>query len=141
MRCGTRRNPSRWRGISARRLGAAHQIVHLCIHAGGQHLFSMGLKPLCDVAEAITAYGDRLNWDEVVQAARAWGCARHVYLVLQLVAALLRDPPTGRVCWTGSTAAAWCVDRFLTYAITQYSGVTAQSQAPRGSAGGTRLAL
>jgi hypothetical protein len=102
-------------GISARRLGAAHQIVHLCIHAGGQHLFSMGLKPLCDVAEAITAYGDRLNWDEVVQAARAWGCARHVYLVLQLVAALLRVPPPDGVLdrlYSGSS-----VDRFLTYAI------------------------
>lgn len=78
--------------VAARTLCAEHQLIYLCIHAVNIHLFSMGLKPLCDVGELLTQQADQLDWQAVVQTSRAWGCARHVSLMLRLVGNIFELP-------------------------------------------------
>lgn len=77
-------------GYSGRMLADTHLLLHLCIHMTCTHVFEMGLKPLCDVRELITCRPP--DWADVQATAQAWGCERHVGLVLALVSRLFDLP-------------------------------------------------
>lgn len=74
--------------VEARTLCPEHNLIYMCIHAVNIHLFSMGLKPLCDVAELLSQYSAQLDWEAVISASQRWGCARHVCLMLSLVSGI-----------------------------------------------------
>jgi hypothetical protein len=63
-------------------------IVHLCGHAGHQHGFECGARPLCDIAATIR-HSRNLDWSAVVSRSRAWGWARANALILQLTKELV----------------------------------------------------
>lgn len=75
-------------GVTTHMLAPEHQLIHLCVHAVGVHLFEMGLLHLCDVYETLIEYGDRLDLDMVAQHSTTWGCSRQVQLMLGLVTTL-----------------------------------------------------
>ncbi len=55
-------------------------LFHLCLHLEGHGYTELIL--LTDVAEAIKAYGDDLNWDELLALAQQYGVEATVYYVL-----------------------------------------------------------
>lgn len=59
-----------------------HLLIYLALHAVSNHLFDIGLRALTDVSEVIQACS--LDWQQIVQISRAWGCSRQVYIVLRL---------------------------------------------------------
>jgi hypothetical protein len=63
-------------------------VVHLCGHAGPQHGFEGGARPLCDIAATIRR-SKNLDWSAVVSRSRAWGWARGNALILQLTKELV----------------------------------------------------
>jgi hypothetical protein len=76
-------------GASGLTLAPEDMLLHLCVHASGQHLFlSVGLRALFDVAELLCRYGDELIWQEFVARCRAWDIERSAYLVLWLAKSL-----------------------------------------------------
>lgn len=64
-------------------------LLHLCIHASYHHQFRFGLRALCDIAEIIRNYHNRLDWELLCERADDWGAAKCVYLTLSLAAKLL----------------------------------------------------
>ncbi|MBN2383981.1 nucleotidyltransferase family protein [bacterium] len=58
-----------------------HQIHHLAVHHG----FFFGLRPLRDIKETLSFYGDRLNWIDLVEQARSWNIENSVYLTLTIM--------------------------------------------------------
>jgi len=67
-------------------------LVHICVHAAGLHHFEQGIRPLCDVLTMLSVWRDRLDWDGVVERARAWQCDRSVAIVLTLAQSRLGAP-------------------------------------------------
>jgi hypothetical protein len=87
-----------WRRAKTLRIGGAlvlgladeDLLLHLCGHAARQHLFDMGLQPLCDVTAV--ARRSRLDWHAVADRATAWRWRRGVDLALRLAAELMDAP-------------------------------------------------
>jgi Uncharacterised nucleotidyltransferase len=78
-------------GVEAFIFSPADLLLHLCQHLG-QHKFTGGIRPLCDLSEATKYYGDRIDWIKVASISSAWrmnGCA---YLVFWLARELLDAP-------------------------------------------------
>jgi hypothetical protein len=65
-------------------------LLHLCLHAGKDHLFENGLKFLCDLTETIGHYEKEMDWDQVLFRSRQWGIEKSVYLTLRLAVELLK---------------------------------------------------
>lgn len=67
---------------NTRHLSSEDALLHLCVHAAGNHLLEMGLRPLCDVAALIRK--SPIDWPVVVSRSFEWGCERSVGLILAL---------------------------------------------------------
>jgi len=72
------------RGVGALALCPEDLLLHLCLHVSLGHEFSFGLRPMCDISETIRYYGDRIDWEQVVQGAGQWGIGKYVYVTLRL---------------------------------------------------------
>jgi len=78
-------------GVEALVFSPADLLLHLCQHLG-QHKFTGGIRPLCDISEATKYYGDRVDWLEVVRISSAWGMDACAYLMFRLAGELLDAP-------------------------------------------------
>lgn len=78
----------------ARALGLAPDdlLIHLSIHAALQHRFRMRLRHLCDIAETLTRFRDRIDWERLVTVANASGASRFVYCTLRVAESVLGAP-------------------------------------------------
>jgi len=72
-------------GQPALRLDDVDTVLHLCYHAAVQHRLHLGLRPLCDLAQAVSGWDDA-RWLTLLARARAYGLDRAVDLVLALAA-------------------------------------------------------
>jgi hypothetical protein len=59
-------------------------VLHLCLHTSYQHLFSFGLRPLCDIAETIAWSGHAIAWADLARRSFRWRWNRGTYLALRL---------------------------------------------------------
>jgi len=75
-------------GCDATALSPEDLLLHLCMHFSYQHRFAFGLRPSCDIAEAIAGFGPALDWRTVVERAGLRGWQRGVYLSLRLAGEL-----------------------------------------------------
>lgn len=112
-----------WTRARSIEVGAAHVLalapadflLHLCLHLAHDNVFFNGtLRDLRDIAETIRRHGVEVEWSRVVERARAWHIARHVYYALWLArdmggaevpAAVLDDLALAR--------SGWLADRLL----------------------------
>jgi hypothetical protein len=65
-------------------LGPDDLIVHTCVHAAGNHLFELGLRPLCDLHAIVKKFPTQIDWATVVARAAEWRCRRSLMLMLCL---------------------------------------------------------
>jgi hypothetical protein len=87
-----RAQPATIAGVHVLALSPEDLLLHLCLHASHQHGFECGLRPFCDIAEAVRHYGSELDWSQFVDRAREWGASRYVGLTLHLARNLLAVP-------------------------------------------------
>lgn len=59
-------------------------VLHLCVHAAGNHELQIDLRPLCDLQAVVLKFGTTLDWDIIVSRAQEWGCQRLVGLMVML---------------------------------------------------------
>ena len=71
-------------GRKALMLSVEDMLLHLCLHTSYQHPFVFGLRPFCDIAEAIDHYGSALNWQILTDRAVEQNWQRGVSLALLL---------------------------------------------------------
>lgn len=81
-------------GGQMRVLSPEDLLLHLCIHAGaaGHHAFSLGLRPLYDIATVILHFQMELAWQLVQSRTKEWQANEPVYLTLRLSRELLNSP-------------------------------------------------
>jgi len=78
-------------GSTARRLSHEDAIIHLCLHLAINHQMSeAGLRTLVDLDVARRTW--TIDWDVVVQRARAWRVSCALWLVLQRLVEIFGDP-------------------------------------------------
>ena len=87
----SRARPAIIAGVEAMVLAPEDLLLHLCLHAEHHH-FRQGIRPLCDIAEVVHRWGDKLDWAYVQAQADRWRAGRCVYLGLWLSRELLRSP-------------------------------------------------
>jgi hypothetical protein len=83
----TRREPAQLAETRIERPAAEDMLLALCVH-GAKHLWER-LAWLCDIAGLIEQHGRALKWAELINAARATGSERMLFLGLRLAADLL----------------------------------------------------
>lgn len=71
-------------GVGALALCPEDLLLHLCLHASLNHQFSLGLRPICDIAQTVRYYGDEIDWEQVRHRAGQWAVGKYVYLTLRL---------------------------------------------------------
>jgi hypothetical protein len=78
-------------GVDALVLSPADLLLHLCQHLG-QHKFSGGIRPLCDLSVAVNYYADLIDWAEVARISAQWRMNPCAFVVLELARELLEAP-------------------------------------------------
>ena len=78
-----RSRPAIIAGVEVSILCPEDLVLYLCLHASN-HLFEIGLKPLCDIFETIQHYGTEIDWKQVKLRCQQWGIEKCVYLTLKL---------------------------------------------------------
>ena len=76
-------------GQPARVLCPEDLLLHLCLHTSYQHMFSFGLRPLCDIAQTVKHFNAEINWEQLTQRSREYGWQKGVYLSLSMAHQLL----------------------------------------------------
>ena len=76
-------------GVRALSLSREDLLLHLCLHASYLHQFYFGLRPSCDIAEVIDRFGEKMDWDAIIERTHSWRWGRGVYLSLHLAHELL----------------------------------------------------
>lgn len=76
-------------GVTSLALSHEDLLLHLCLHATYHHHFLQGVRPLCDITETVSRYGETMDWDALCQRAQAWGWSKGVYLALYLAKVFL----------------------------------------------------
>jgi hypothetical protein len=84
-----RTRPASVAGVDTLTLSPEDLLLHLCLHTAVHHLYSNGLRALCDIRETVQHYRDELDWDTVQNHACEWGVCNAVYLTLYLAKSLL----------------------------------------------------
>jgi hypothetical protein len=74
-------------GASVRNLGTADLLMVLCVH-GAKHHWGR-LMWICDIAEVLRAYSNKIDWSSLMNRARSLGGARMLALGLRLARELL----------------------------------------------------
>jgi hypothetical protein len=92
----TRAVPWQLGGEPALRLDPVDTVLHLCRHAVVQHRARLGLRALCDFAQA-TATWAPTDWESLARRAKVYALARPVYLMLSLVERVLGRPAPAEV--------------------------------------------
>jgi Uncharacterised nucleotidyltransferase len=91
-----RARPAAIADVEALTLAPEDLLLHLCLHASFDHQFLFGLRPFCDLSEAIRHHRDHIDWEQVQYRARQWGVGKYIYLMLYLARELLAaDVPGG----------------------------------------------
>lgn len=111
LRC--RAVPVTLAGRPAWTLAAEDAIIQLAVHLAVNHQMAYpGARGLLDVA--LVAASGPVDWDAVVERARAWRVATATWLVLALTAELfgLRDVAAASMRLRPTTARQWAVARF-----------------------------
>ena len=83
-------------GVEALVFSPADLLLHLCQHLG-KHGFTGGIRPLCDIAEVMKYYGNRIDWIEVARTCSEWEMNSCCYLVLSLARELIDAPVSAEV--------------------------------------------
>jgi hypothetical protein len=86
-----RSRPIKIAGVDALVLSPEDLLLHLCQHHW-KHNLTVGIRPLCDLAEAIKYYGDKIDWGQVANTSSEWQMNTCSYLQLQLAKELLDAP-------------------------------------------------
>ena len=76
-------------GVDAAVLCPEDLLLHLCLHAGCDHVFEPGLKLFCDISEILQHDGGGMDWGLVQRRTHEWGIEKCVYLTLKLTRELL----------------------------------------------------
>ena len=84
-----RSRPVRVSSVRALSFAPEDLLLHLCLHLAYSHVFSGMLKWICDIAAVIRAYGDELDWDELVRRAQIYSAGRHIHYALWLASAMV----------------------------------------------------
>ncbi|MCI5195478.1 MAG: hypothetical protein D3919_04465 [Candidatus Electrothrix sp. AW5] len=84
-----RARPASVGGVDTLTLSPEDLLLHLCLHTAAHHLYSNGLRALCDIRESIRHYREELDWKTVQLRAEEWGAGNAVYLTLYLARSLL----------------------------------------------------
>ena len=84
-----RSRPAVIAGVEVSVLCPEDMLLYFCLHASTKHLFGMGLKPFCDIAETIRHYGNEIDWKQLQLRSERSGAARCVYLTFRLARELL----------------------------------------------------
>jgi len=87
-----RARPATIAGVPACVLADEDLLLHLAIHAGYQHAFGAGLRPLCDIGHLLARRGEELDWPSLAARARQWRAGRCLSLALRLSRELLAAP-------------------------------------------------
>jgi len=83
-----RARPALIAGVEVLSLSPEDLLLHLCLHFCYQD-GCKGLRYLCDVAETVHHFRDKMDWLQVADLAREWGAARYVGLALHLAGSML----------------------------------------------------
>ena len=78
-------------GVGALVLSPEDLMLHLCQHFW-KHNLAGGIRPLCDIAENTSYYGDGIDWTKIANISSEWGMNAGSYLVLSLARELLDAP-------------------------------------------------
>ncbi|MCI5191544.1 MAG: hypothetical protein D3915_00215 [Candidatus Electrothrix sp. AU1_5] len=84
-----RAQPASVGGVDTLTLSPEDLLLHLCLHTAAHHLYSNGLRALCDIRESIRHYREELDWKTVQLRAEEWGVSNAIYLTLYLAKSLL----------------------------------------------------
>lgn len=84
--------PVKLGGVDVLGLCPEDLLLHVCEHATYHHLFTQGLRFLCDIDAIVRRYGTDLDWGQVKRHADAWGWTKGVHLALELTHRLLATP-------------------------------------------------
>jgi hypothetical protein len=79
-------------GVEVRVLHAEDMLAHLAVHCSEHHRFTMGLRPLLDIALWIEAAGPRLDWPRMAERWNREGGDTWIRLTLALTRELLGAP-------------------------------------------------
>lgn len=79
-----RARPAEIAGAPTLVLAPEDLLLHLCLHASAHHAYTMGLRPLCDIAETIRHYGAEMDWPALAARASDWRASRCAYLTFHL---------------------------------------------------------
>lgn len=71
-------------------------LLHVSAHSS-IHLFTAGLRDLCDISEIVRSSVDSLDWGRILDQARNWRIVNCVYLTLLLASRLLGAEVPGRI--------------------------------------------
>jgi hypothetical protein len=83
-----RARPATIAGVEVLSLSPEDLLLHLGLHFCYQD-GCKGLRYLCDVAETVHRFRDKMDWLQVADLAREWGAARYVGLALYLARSIL----------------------------------------------------
>ena len=72
-------------------------LLHLCLHACQDSLYSSGLRSIIDVSVTIERYLSDLDWQQVIRFSQQWGAVKPVYLTLFLARDLVCSPVPDQV--------------------------------------------
>jgi len=69
-------------GIEAKTLSIEHMIIHLCVHAAGQHLCNEGIMKFYDISQLLAISGDHIDWCKLYEDSEEFGVIKAVILGL-----------------------------------------------------------
>ena len=67
-------------------------LLFICEHNSYGHQFNFGLRPYLDITMLINFFGEKLDWESVIERAHTWHWTKGIYLSLYLADALLGAP-------------------------------------------------
>jgi len=76
--------PLAWAETETLCLSPEDLFLHVCHHAA-HHGFVLGFQPLCDIAEIVRLFGDRLDWEVIRARAGLWKVEKSVSLTVRLL--------------------------------------------------------
>jgi hypothetical protein len=128
-----RAHPGLLNGQPILELACEDFLLHLCLHAAYLDYFSSGLRPYCDIAWTVSAYGEQINWSTLAALAQQWGAERSLWLALSIAARLLRAAIPGEILAgpndeLASDRAEWAITQVFNPA--KMSGKLASAWAP-----------
>jgi hypothetical protein len=87
-----RARPAQLASVSALVLSPQDLLLSICIHLSLRQYFVRTLRDLSDIAATIAAYGAELDWDRLVEEAKAYEAARCLYFSLWLAHSIIGVP-------------------------------------------------